>query len=477
MNPSRYHFRYELISLLRNQWLQFLSIILLALCLFAAYNGKQKVEQRKNDIRQAKAVVEEKDSLGVILLDSIEAGYTVNVPRWYMPDQPNVVGYSYPRVAAMPPAELAVIATGQSDIYTHYVKPTMYGESFELNFTELSSPVQLMFGSFDLSFVLIYLLPLIVIAFTYNILSSEREQGALFMVAAQPVSVFQWLLQKALLRYLLLAGILTVVLLIALLVGDVALFSDLGKTFVFLLLALAYLLFWFVLAFLVNLAGKSSASNAVSLLAFWIVLVLLVPSSISQLANTLYPIPSRAALVNELRVVNAEAEKKADELLADFLRDHPELAGFEGGSVGWQEYFASQDLIRKEIQPVLAKYEVQLQRQQQWVDGLRFISPALLLQDAFNEIAGTSTRHYEDYRQQVASFSQIWRDHFLPMIFRGETFTKAMMPNLPQFTYQPSSLQTHRTANTLALFVYCILMLTGGALWYRSTTPKLLVQA
>ncbi len=476
-NSSRYHFRYEFISLLRQRWLQFLGFTLLLLVVFSLYNGKQKVDLRMGTINEAIATVKEKDSLGVILLDSIEAGHTVSVPRWYMPNKPNVMGYNYPRVAAMPADNMAMIATGQSDIYSHYVKPTMYGESFELNFTELSNPVQLMFGSFDLSFVLIYLLPLIVIAFAYNILSQEREQGILSLVASHPISLYNWLLQKAFLRYIILAGILIVLLLVTLPSVGVSLFADIGKTSTLLLLTLGYLLFWFLLAFLINLRGKSSANNAVTLIAWWIALVLLLPSSINQTANSLFPVPSRARLVNELRVVNVEAEKKADELLASFLRDHPELAGHEGGSQGWKEYFASQDLIRKEIQPVLDEYEVSLQRQQAWVDNLRFISPALLLQGALNEVSGTSTKHYKNYRQQVSDFSIAWRDFFMPLVFRGEDFTKAMMADLPGFTYQPPAGNSTSTANMIAIMVYCGLLLGGGLVWSRKRSSRALMPA
>ncbi|MEM6737815.1 MAG: DUF3526 domain-containing protein [Bacteroidota bacterium] len=474
MKTSSYINRYEFISLVRQRWLQFLVLILLVLVFFAVFNGKQKVDQRRSDIQSAQAKTNQKDSLGVILLDSIEAGYTVNVPRWYMPNQPHVIGYSYPRVAAMPPDELAIIATGQSDIYTHYVQPNLYGESFQLNYTELSNPVQLMFGSFDLSFVLINLLPLIVIAFTYNILSQEREQGILQVIASHPVSLYRWLLQKALMRYLLLSGILILLLVGLLSMAGVSLVADFSKTLTFILLTLGYLLFWFVLACLVNLRGHSSANNAVWLIAWWILLVLLVPSSVNQMANSLYPVPSRARLINELRVVNAEAEKKADKLLESFLRDHPELAGHEGGSTGWKEYFATQDLIKSEIQPVLDEYEMKLQQQQAWVDQLRFISPALLLQSSFNEISGTSTRHYEDYREQVSDFSLIWRDYFLPKIFRGEAFTKVMMAELPEFEYQSSTTHKLRTANILAVFICCSVLLLLGVLWSRQGKTSIL---
>ncbi|MEO9476521.1 MAG: DUF3526 domain-containing protein [Cyclobacteriaceae bacterium] len=466
--------RYEFVSLIRQKWLQLLVFILMLLVSFAVINGQKRVEQRVSDIQKAQQLVHQKDSLGIILLDSLEAGLTVNVPRWYMPNQPHVIGYSYLRVAAMPPNDLAIIATGQSDIYTHHVQPVLYGESFELNYTELANPVQLMFGSFDLSFVLIYLLPLIVIAFTYNILSKEREQGILQVVASHPISIYRWLIQKAFLRYFLLSGILVLILISSLLVAGVPLMQDFVRTFTFILLILGYVLFWFILACLINLRKQSSSNNAVWLIGMWIFLVLLAPSLVNQLATSLYPVPSRARMINELRAVNAEAEKKADKLLESFLRDHPELAGFEGGSQGWKSYFATQDLIKREMQPILNEYKEKLQRQQDWVDQLRFISPALLLQNAFNKISGTSTTHYEEFRQQVNDFSLIWRDYFLPKIFRGETFTKTMIAELPEFAYEPPSTNKQSLTNTLAIFIYSLSLLVIANFQSRKINSSLI---
>lgn len=474
--PSKYLFRYELVSLIRQRWLQLLTFVLLVLVVFAVVNGNQKVNQRLTDIESAQQAVSEKDALGVVLLDSIEAGFKVDVPRWYMPDKPHVIGNTYPRIAAMPPDDLAIIATGQSDLFTHYVKPVLYGESFELNYTELSNPVQLMFGSFDLAFVLIYLLPLIVIAFTYNILLSEREQGILPVIASHPISLYRWLLEKSLIRFVLLTGILVILLIGGLGMAGVPLFSNVGSVVSFILLSVGYVLFWFILACLVNLRGESSANNAVWLIASWILFVLLIPSSVNQMANSLYPVPSRANLINDFRVVNANAEEKADELLEGFLRDHPELSGFEGGSQGWKLYFATQDLIKSEIKPVLDEYEGKLQQQQQWVSQLRFISPALLLQSAFNELSGTSTRHYEDYRQQVKGFYLTWRDYFLPKIFKGEAFTKAMMADLPEFEYHPSQLRAQSITNTIMLFSYCVVLLLGGMLWSTQSKSGLITE-
>lgn len=482
MNRFQYNFKYEWISLVRSRWVQGLSLLLLILCLFAMHNGQLKVNKRLEDLAGAKAAKEAANATAKLLLDSLESGLPVAVPAWQQPDLPAVVGNYYPRLAAMPPPPLALVATGQSDLFTHFVQPTLREEAMLLNFTELSNPVQLLFGSFDLSFVLIYLLPLIVIAFTFDLLSAEREQGSLRLLATQPLRLVGWLLQKSALRFALLAILLGASLKLSLWLNGISLVEHWNEGISHLLaLSFGYLLFWFGLAFVVNLLGHSSAYNAISLLGIWVALVLLVPAVLNQVANTLYPVPSRARMVNDMRVMKAEANREQNEIMEEYLRDHPELAGMvAGGSATtdgyWQRYFAAQNIVQKRMQPLLEEYDSQLERQQQWVQQLRLLSPALLLQAGLQEIAGSASRHYQDYRRQVVDFAGQWRDFFLPLIFKNEKITSTVLTQLPEFRYREPDAGQYFRVNLLMLLLYGSLPFgLGFGLYNHRRKEKLLL--
>ncbi len=477
-----YNFKYEWKTLIRDRWVQSLGLLLLALCLFASYNGKQKVDKRHQAINEAVANVKVGDEAMLSLIDSIQAGLPVDVPSWRQPVQPTAVGNYHPRVVAFPPAPMALVATGQSDLFTHHVQPTLNGEAMLLNFTELSSPVQLLFGSFDLSFVLIYLLPLIVIAFTYNILSVERERGSLRLLATQPMKLVHWVLQKSTLRFVLLSFILGVCIKASLMLNGISLIQHWNQGLSQLLaLSFAYLLFWFSLSFMINLLGGSSSVNAISLLGIWIGLVLLVPAVLNQLANTIYPVPSRAQMINDMRVLKAEADKQQDQILAEYLRTHPELVSVEAGNEAtaygwWQRYFASQDVIKEQMQPLLEQYDGQLKRQQQWVYQLRVLSPAILMQDGLQKISGTASWYYRDYRQQVISFAEQWREFFLPLIFKDEKVDSEILAQLPEFQYEKPLAAQPFGVNLLLILLYsCLLLGLGFGLYTRRRKEKLLL--
>ncbi|MHA7831932.1 MAG: DUF3526 domain-containing protein [Flagellimonas sp.] len=472
-----YNFKYELKLLLRSRWIQLLSLLLLVLFGFSTFNGKQKVEKRKNDILIAKQQVEESDQAMLKLLDSVERGMEVSASPWTIPTSPIAVGNYHPRVAAMESQTMSFVSTGQADMFTHYVKPTVAGDDFALNFTEMTSPVQLLFGSFDLAFVIVYLLPLLIIAFTYNVLSSEKEQGSLRLLASQPISIRKWVFQKLILRFFWLSLLVLVsMVLVFVFVGIQPLAW--GSILALLGLTLGYMLFWFALAFLVNLFVDSSAKNAVSLIMLWVIFVLLTPSVINQVGSTLYPMPSRTLMINEMRESKAEATKKQDEILDNFLRDHPEYAINDSTQSRnfYHRYMASQKVVKEELEPIVNNYEEQLRRQQSWSKKLQWISPAIVVQQSLNQLAGTSTEDYGNYRKQVIEFAGEWRDYFTTFLYNNTPFSKNDYAGLPQFEYQVGTSGKIGFSALVLLLIASALLTFGFVLQGKSEKKGLLSQ-
>ncbi len=458
-----YNFKYELKSLLRSKWLLLLSLTLLIVVLFAGYNGKEKVEKRVSGLERVTSEVKEKDNAMLKILDSFEKGIKTNQNPRTLPSAPMNVAYGYPRVAAIPAKALTFIATGQSDLFTHFVKPSVYGDSFSMDYTELANPVQLLFGTFDLAFVIIYILPLIIIAFSYNIFSEEKEYGSLKLLASQPISIYQWLLQKTALRFFWLTLITLVVIVITLLFFGFEFGSNFSSFIQLISLVVAYILFWFAVVLLVNILVNNSAKNAVSLLAIWVFVILIIPAVVGQMANVFYPIPSRTKMISEVRELKEELSKKQDKILDNFLRDHPEYATKNGTKnySFWHKYTASQDLIEEELKPLIDSYETQLQKQQEWVKLWQYSSPAIIMQQSFNNLAHTSTAHYQEYRSQVAVFSKEWRNFFKPLLYSNKDFTTSMYKELPSFKYEaPKSNSV--ILKVVILLVFSLIFLSIG---------------
>jgi ABC-2 type transport system permease protein len=143
-------------------------------------------------------------------------------------------------------------------------------------------------GNFDLAFVLVYLLPLLIIALCFNLLSAEREESILTLLLAQPVRPATVLSAKLAFRtalVLALAGLLSAV---GMAWAGVPL--D-GRVPTWLALTTLYCLFWFGVALVVTAWQRTSALNAMALLGVWLVLVALVPSLLNLGVAAARPVP------------------------------------------------------------------------------------------------------------------------------------------------------------------------------------------
>ncbi|NQX84969.1 MAG: DUF3526 domain-containing protein [Flavobacteriaceae bacterium] len=468
----KYNFIYEFKRLIRSQWIQVLSILLFAVFSFAVFNGQQKTQKRLEEISSVKEKLKTSEAQMLSVLDSIEQGFQVSVSRWRLPSNPMTIGNKHPRLVEMPPHQWTFISTGQSDMYSHYVKPTVQANDFELSFTEMTSPTQLLFGSFDLTFVIVYLLPLIIIAFGFNILSYERESGALKLLASQPVSLTFWVFQKLVLRFLWLSVIVILTLYLIFSGNGINIFKEMATFFSLIGVICAYMLFWFALAFLVNIFGMNSAKNALVLIGLWILFVLLVPTVINQVGNTLYPMPSRTIMVNKMRSIKANATKKQDEILDNYLRDHPEFAINDStqNRTFWHRYMASQALIDKALKPVVSNYNKQLRKQQNWLDKLKWLSPSMRVKAALNNTAGTSTTDYENFRNQALAFSEQWRKHFIPFLYNNTPFSSKDYEHIPTYQYRQkahSNMATIGILFAIALLMFAIGLLASKNLKYK----------
>jgi ABC-2 type transport system permease protein len=166
------------------------------------------------------------------------------------------------------------------------------------------------------------------------------------------------------------------------------------------------------------------------------VLVVMLPSLFNLLATTLYPVPSRVEMIQAVRVASDEAASAGSALLARYYEDHPELA--TGGAEQAMTDFSiirvavDEDVARR-ARPVVDRYEQQLARQRQMIDRLRFFSPAVLMQDALSDIAGTGSPRHRHFLEQVDRFHAQWRGFVVPLIFQKARITDVSVA--PQFVY------------------------------------------
>jgi ABC-2 type transport system permease protein len=373
------------------------------------------------------------------------------------------------RYAVMPPAPLAALSIGQSDLLPYYFKVSTRSEQTFVAADELENPTNLLAGRFDMAFAVIYLLPLLILAVSYNFLSDERETGTLPMILAQPVDLRSVVLSKIALRFLVVAGLVLGLSLIAFLTSGV---NSLDREDVFVRAVLwtaavfAYILFWFSAAIAVNAFNWKSATNAVALAAFWLLFVILIPSLAGVLATAVYPTPSRVEMIGATRKASSAAAARGSEILAKYTEDHPELAqGEYDPTDAAMRTYAVQEAVDREIQPVLLRYDAQLEKQQNLVNSLRFISPAIVMQETLNDISGTGRARYQHFLAQVKNFHAAWQNYFIPRAFQKTKLTADVYENSPQFVWQEettSDVASRAVFGLLGVFAFALAVAALG---------------
>ncbi len=429
-------------TVLRNEWrllmadrgLRVVLGLFAVLLVYALANGIVWMRFQERTVEAVRAANLERASAIEQELAAI-AGGAEPASRFSDPRAPNVLGGARGRhTAVLEPGPLTALAVGQSDLLPYYYDVNIYTNesSFHQN-GEVENPLNLMVGRFDLAFVLIHLLPLLVLALSFNVLSEEREQGTLALTLSQPVSARGVVTAKLAFRALLVLGMA----LAASLLGAVATggFGAPGQVLLWCATLVAYTLFWFGLAAWVNSLGRSSAWNATVLVGAWLVLVVVLPAAINIASGLLHPLPSRVQMVTVQREASNDAVNRRSELLARYLEDHPEMAGGVVaeepglGALAW----AATDEVNRRLEEVTGEHDARRAEQIALVRRYRFLSPALLAQEVLIDAAGTGDARFASFQSQVRAFAEQWREFFVPAILAGEQMDASVLPNLPSF--------------------------------------------
>lgn len=363
-------------------------------------------------------------------------------PANFKPDpaDPYTIGMSL-EYASLPFNPAAILSLGQADVLTldsGVSVATLQRTKAEK--TGFENPLSFLAGQFDLSFIIVYLLPLFVLALSFNVLSSEREQGILQLILSQPLQLKNLLTAKISAQFILIFALVTVASLSGIFLWAGNYSADfLSKILLWILLVAAYSAFWFALAAFINSFGFSSSANAVIAAACWLILVLILPSLLNIAVSAAYPVPSRNELISAVRGVNLDMRRDGSRLLAEHFQDHPELMPKDKkdavNDFGLAFVHIQQEQ-KKRVDELETRFAEQLDNQQKLVKTLRFLSPSIIAQEASNDIAGTGLERYRRFRQQVKEFDQKRSDFFLPKIYRMENLTLEEFDRIPRFKYE-----------------------------------------
>ncbi|MCM5680651.1 DUF3526 domain-containing protein [Schlegelella sp. S2-27] len=450
---------------------------------YSLFNGIADIRGRERTVADLQSRQAAREQKNIELLQRVLSGQERPDPFSNPADPASVGGGMGARYTVMPYLPLAPMAIGQSDMNPNYYKVSYRSKATFMYDGELESPWHLLSGTFDLAFVVVVLLPLAVFALSWNLLSAEREQGILKLLLSQPLSLTTLLAGKVALRAVALLGTVALVVLLVLGASRAAPAGAgaWGQLAASIVVITFYAGFWFALAAAVNALGRSSAFNALVLVTGWVLLVLVAPVVMNLAVSLASPAPSRVELSTRTRLITIDALNRYNDLLsADYRYVEapesllPKNGRFEVAHRRRAHYLMGRDTDR-EIEALLARFDEQLNRQQDLVERWSWWSPAVVTYEALGNLAGTGSKRYLHFKQQVESYHAQWRAFFEPKVLDGLAMTESDFSQLPRFQWQEVAA-ADRTARWLRHGLYLVLpaLLLAFLGWRRSRTYQIL---
>lgn len=337
--------------------------------------------------------------------------------------------------AALPPGPLAAFSVGLADLSPERAEISIWKRPDTLfGRYQLESPLSLLAGRFDLGFVVLYLLPLFVLALSYDLLAAERQRGTLPLVLMQPVSLARLTAAKVLARLILLTAFLVIVVTVGALAAGLSAAAWprlLGWTAI----AWLYGVFWLAMCALISAFARRPETCAAALASVWLAVVLVIPGLLNTGVQAAGSMPSRLEFVTEMRAATSDASRESAEILAEYYHEHPELAtnGKQGGFI--PAYYASQRQVEERTAPLLADFDQRLAKRQELVERWRFLSPTVLAQEALIELAGSGLERRRQANAQALALLEAWHETLSPKIFLGQGLEPADYDRLPTFAF------------------------------------------
>ncbi|MDE2661810.1 MAG: DUF3526 domain-containing protein [Gemmatimonadota bacterium] len=442
--------RLDILRLTRSTGVAVAVVLLLAIGVYAAWRGGRNVEAAASSAVAAETAY--RDQLAYLLSTyppATEAGEVL----YYL---------AFP--APQPSLPLAGLARGRTEVETASLRIRLLALEGQLYEHETVNPRLAAAGDLDLAFLLIALLPLFIIALTYDLVSSEREGGTwnLVRLFTRPRRLLALKLGS---RAFLVAAVVAVPVALAAALAGVRLDARAGWAVALIALHTA---FWFALCLGVASGRRSSTANAMILVGTWVALTLLAPAALSLANAILHPVPEALELTVRQRQGYHEAwDMTKDETMQGFFEDYPEWSDrtVPEDVFTWGWYYAMNHRGDRAAREASGAYRDVLRERERWARRWSTLVPPLAAQLALDRLAASDLSAQLAYQDAVRRHHERLKTYFYPHFFAATPIDAVNWDGVPVF--EPAEIEESATRAGVpaaaALVLASILVLAAGA--------------
>jgi ABC-2 type transport system permease protein len=362
------------------------------------------------------------------------------------------------------PPPLAALSIGQRDVNASVQRVTIRALEGQKYDADLTNPAHLVLGNVDFSFVLIYLFPLLIIAFTYSIISGEKEQGTWRMVAIQRQHLFWFVCQLFSIRLAVIGAVLLVIGGLAVPVLGIPLDGLFG---LFMATSVLYVLFWFSVCFWVASLQRSSSTNAMLLLGIWLALLIVIPAAVNNYLLARYPAPeAQATTLAQRKGYHEKWDLDKTATLEKFYAHYPQFRQVAVVEMpfDWRWYYAMQQLGDDESAGPASELRHKLRQREIAGRTIAQFIPTLHTQLQLGELARSGLGNQLRFLDYTSRFHEKMRLYFYPKIFSNAPVSAERWRDFRVETFADTTPVS--PVAVLGPLLVCMGLFTGAG-WYR----------
>lgn len=403
MNVNLYKLEFSLFFRNKSSWIGI--FVLLFSGLAGLYFGKKFINQQQLVIDKA-AIYQKKQTLHFVAHHQNDIG---------------LLFYYHKFAVANVPAPLAAFANGQRDVNPYLLSVSLLALEGQLYDTDIYNPISLLFGNMDLSFVFIFLFPLVIIAFSYNILAGLKELSILPLLRAQSAKILPIILRKFVVRMVVILALSVLILLAAALYLTLPINPNFWFTVA---LIFIYIIFWFALNFYLVSLNRSSNFTASALIAIWVALCIVIPASLNLYLSKRYPVPEALQnVINQREGYHEKWDMPKAVTMEPFFKHYPQLRQYpfdDKKTFSWFWYYGMQQMGDDETIKSRNAVRQKLNQRMQLSRTAALFFPSIQVQLGINQLAGTDLNQHLAFQDEVRAYHEKLRLHFYPAIFKNE---------------------------------------------------------
>ncbi|WP_074408942.1 DUF3526 domain-containing protein [Aquimarina megaterium] len=341
--------------------------------------------------------------------------------------------------AILHPHDYAALAIGQCDLHPYYYRLTGMSLHYQLFENEIANPVKLYVGNFDLSFVLIYLFPLLIIAFSYGLYSGEKESGVLPLLHIQTVNIRRIIIVRLILYFFLITGLALLISMIGLTTSGNIMNSENSLSALFWILSvIMYCAFWFAVLFFIVSFKMNSSFTAITAAGVWLLFLIIIPAVLNVWVTTRYPLDSTslAEITRRTSLENEEDQNEAKEVIQEFLAHNPHLQGSDSlihNNTLAKAYAALTSLKDMHSKEDVDQYNNQVYQRNKWISDFHWVNPAVNMQSIFIHIAKTDLNTFHQFHTSIESFHRNISNFYFQKLFWDKPIRREDYSRLPSF--------------------------------------------